>query len=67
MRNRKHTKLIGLFFLFGVLLNYPILYLFGQGGTTWGIPTLVFSLFTLWLLLIIALRMVVDSKSTHQP
>ena len=48
-------------FLFGCLVfNYPILALFNQGGTLYGIPLLFIYVFGIWLLLIVVMMIIVE-------
>jgi len=46
------NKLIMLFFMAILLLNFPLLQVFGKDGSILGIPILFFYLFTIWLLII---------------
>lgn len=48
-------------FLFGCLVfNYPILALFNQGGTVYGIPALFIYIFGIWLLLIVVMVIIIE-------
>lgn len=48
-------------FLFGCLVfNYPILALFNQDGTLYGIPLLFIYIFGVWLLLIVVMMIIVE-------
>ncbi len=54
----KQQQLIYLQILFAFLLNYPILSAYNKSETIGGIPLLYFTLFGLWLLLIVLLAIV---------
>lgn len=59
MSDKKIPKLIGLF-LFGViLLNFPIINLFGKDQLIFGVPALYAYFFLVWLVLIIFIAGVV--------
>ena len=48
-------------FLFGCLVfNYPILAVFNQDGTLYGIPLLFIYIFGVWLLLIVVMMIIVE-------
>lgn len=49
----KSRRLVGLFLLFVVLYNYPILSLFNISNTISGIPVLYLYLFFVWILSIV--------------
>lgn len=49
---RRRDRFVGLFLLALVLLNPPLLLLFGSGRVLFGIPLLYLYLFFAWLLLI---------------
>jgi hypothetical protein len=55
-------KLLGLFFIFILLLNYPFLRTYSQGESIGGIPPLYFFLFLIWLGLIMGIAMLVEGK-----
>ena len=52
-KDRKNKRLVGLFLLGCVLLNYPLLSLFNLKTMIFGVPLLFFYLFTGWTLLIL--------------
>ncbi|RMG63016.1 MAG: hypothetical protein D6722_17955 [Bacteroidetes bacterium] len=56
----KGKRLIGLFALFFVLLNFPLIQIMDQEGMIWGIPSLYFTLFLLWFLLIALLYLMME-------
>ena len=48
-------------FLFGCLVfNYPILALFNQDGTVYGVPVLFVYIFGIWLLLIVVMVIIIE-------
>jgi hypothetical protein len=55
MGNDKNSKLLGIFLLFALLLNFPIIGLFTKDGKVMGFPALYFYLFAAWGLLIVLL------------
>jgi hypothetical protein len=59
----KSQRLVALFLLGCLLLNYPLLSLFNRIGTFMGIPVLYFWLFAVWALLIVLMAFVVERKS----
>ena len=58
--NLKRQRLIAVFLLGCLLLNYPLLSLFGSGGSVFGIPVLFAYIFGAWLLLIVVMAVVVE-------
>ena len=48
-----------------VLFNFPLLGLWDQNATVWGVPTFPAALFLLWLALIVALAWLVDRPSVR--
>ena len=60
--NNKNKRLISLFFLGFLLLNYPILSLFSVKTSVMGIPLLCLYLFSVWFALILLI-----SVTTHRP
>jgi hypothetical protein len=66
IRSLKRQKLLALFFLGFVLLNGPLLTLFNR-HTVAGIPLLFIYIFGVWLLLIIAMAIIIESyKETSE-
>lgn len=61
----RHTltgqRLLALFFIGCLLLNFPILSLFSTDGMVWGIPLLYVYLFLAWVLLIVFMALVIES------
>lgn len=55
MGNDRNSKLIGIFLLFALLLNFPIIGLFSKNGRLFGFPSLYFYLFAAWGILIVLL------------
>ncbi len=66
MSDKKIPKLIGLFFLGIVLLNFPIINLFGKNQFIFGIPALYAYFFLVWLVLIIFIAWTVRSKQNDK-
>ena len=62
-RTIANQKLIGLFLLASVLLNFPIIGIFGRSVLVMGIPLLYLYIFLVWLLLIVAIAMVVERQN----
>jgi len=60
--NNKNKRLISLFFLGLLLLNYPILSLFNVRTSVLGIPLLSLYIFSIWSALILLIGI-----ATHQP
>jgi hypothetical protein len=58
----KSQRLVALFLLGCLLLNYPLLSLFNRFGTVLGIPIIYFWLFAVWALLITLMAFVVERK-----
>ncbi|HUW37164.1 MAG TPA: hypothetical protein VMV91_07500 [Rhodocyclaceae bacterium] len=54
------SRLIAIFLLGCVLLNYPLLPLFGGGATIFGMPLLYAYVFTVWAGLIILMAIVIE-------
>lgn len=63
-RKPKTELLIGLFLLGCVLFNYPILTLFNQRVTLFGIPLLYLYLFSVWSILIFATMLITRIRTT---
>ena len=60
--NVKGQRLVALFLFGNLLFNYPLLALFNQHGTVFGIPLLYVYVFGAWALLIALLAYVVEKK-----
>lgn len=54
-------RLLALFLVGCLLLNFPILALFSTGGLVWGIPLLYVYLFLCWVLLIALMALLIES------
>jgi hypothetical protein len=63
---RRRDRLIGLFLLALVLLNPPVLLLFGGGGTAFGLPLLYVYLFAAWFALILAVAWIAEGRSSRR-
>lgn len=61
-RNLRWKKLLGVFALFVLLFNYPLLTIFQREGLVWGMPRIYVSLFSLWLLMIIVLAWLIERR-----
>lgn len=59
---RTTPRLVALAALGGLLLNYPILYLFGSHGLVGGIPVLYLYLLVTWGLLILITALVLEAR-----
>ena len=59
----KGQRLVALFLLGFLLLNYPLLDLFAGGSTVLGIPVLYAFIFTVWAVLIAMMALVVEKRS----
>lgn len=62
MADDKKSRLIILFILGLLLLNYPLLGIMDQKTLVWGFPKLYLYLFGVWLTLILMVRFVVRQK-----
>ena len=63
---RRRDRLIGLFLLALVLLNPPLLMLFGGGDTVLGFPLLYFYIFVAWLLIIATLAWIAERRAARR-
>jgi hypothetical protein len=62
MADNRKSSLLFIFTIFLFLITYPILGIFDHHTMTFGMPTLFFYLFFVWLALIIAVGLVVKNK-----
>jgi hypothetical protein len=62
MRSKKAQRLVALFLAFGALLNYPLFYLFAEREPA-GFPDIFAAAFLLWLLMIVLLGLVADTRA----
>lgn len=62
MASDRNSRLIIVFVVFLVLLNYPMLGIFDRPDTTADTPLLYFYLFFIWLLLIVVVGLIVRNK-----
>jgi len=60
--NVKGSRLAALFLLGNLLFNYPLLALFNQPATLFGIPVLYAYTFAAWLVLIVLLALAAERK-----
>ena len=65
----KSRRLVVVFILGSILLNYPILSLFNVSGFLFGIPILYLYAFSIWLLLILltVFISISNNKPPHAP
>ncbi len=63
MANDKSWRLIGIFLLAAVLLNFPILGIFRVEMQVLGVPALYGYLLVVWLLLIIITGWIVEKRN----
>jgi hypothetical protein len=63
---RRHDRLFGLFLLGLVLVNPPLLMLFGGGWTLFGLPLLYLYVFAVWLSIIAAIACLVERRRRHE-
>ena len=64
--SRRRERLIGLFVFGLVLLNPPILLLFGRGQLLFGLPLLYLYLFAVWGALIAAVAAIAERQRRRQ-
>lgn len=62
MGNDRNSKLVGIFLLFALLLNFPIIGIFSDNGVFVGIPSLYFYLFFAWAVLIVLLYLMSNNR-----
>ena len=62
---RRRDRLIGLFLLALVLLNPPLLMLFGGGDTVFGLPLLYLYIFAAWLAIIATAAWIAERRSSR--
>jgi hypothetical protein len=63
---RRRDRLIGLFMLALVVLNPPLLILFGGDGTVFGLPLLYAYIFVAWLLIIAAVAWIAERRTARR-
>jgi hypothetical protein len=59
----KGPRLVALFLLGLLLLNYPLLQLFERPGEVFGIPLLYAYVFAVWALLILLMALVLEKRN----
>jgi hypothetical protein len=59
----KGQRLVALFLLGALLLNYPLLNLFASESTVLGVPVLYAYVFAVWALLIALMALVVEKRN----
>lgn len=55
-------RLVAIFLIGILLVNYPLLSLFSVEGLFWGIPVLYLYLFTCWVLLIAVMALLIEGR-----
>jgi hypothetical protein len=65
MADDRNSKLIIVFIVVFLLLNYPIIGIFDKRELWMGFPVLYFYLFFLWLLTIVAVGLIVKNKQKN--
>jgi membrane protein implicated in regulation of membrane protease activity len=63
---RRRDRLIGLFLLALMLLNPPLLLLFGRGSALFGLPLLYVYLFAAWLAVIAAVAWIAEGRALRR-
>jgi hypothetical protein len=58
----KGPRLVALFLLGALLLNYPLLELFAGDATVFGVPVLYAYVFAVWALLIALMALIVEGR-----
>ncbi len=61
-RKVKKERLIALTFVGMLIFNYPLLSLFNHSTLIFGIPLLYLYLFSIWLVFIILIALILESK-----
>ena len=62
MSNKRNSKIVGISILAFVLLNFPIISLFGKKIFLFGIPLLYFYIFFVWLAFITVAAILLNNK-----
>lgn len=57
---KSRERLVAVFVIGALLVNYPLLYLVADGVTWFGIPVLYVYLFGIWALLILMVGLVIE-------
>lgn len=63
----KGRRLFFISVLFLVLLNFPVLAIFNQGGVVAGVPALYLYLMLVWLVCIVVIGLFVERKRIRKP
>ena len=63
---QKHERLIALFCLGVVVLNYPLLHLFAESSLWLGIPVIYLYLFICWFVFILLLALLMEKSSGRE-
>ncbi len=62
MQKDKHQKIICLFILFLVLLNFPFIGLFGKSDGVLSVPKIYTYVFFMWFLLIVLMYRIIEKR-----
>jgi hypothetical protein len=62
MADDRSSRLLIVFVIFFLLLNYPILNIFDKPELRFGLPVLYFYLFFIWLALIVVVALIVRNR-----
>ncbi len=64
--SRNTERLLALVVAAALAFNYPLLYLFADGGTLFGWPLLVVYLFSSWLMVIVLTALLMERGSSRR-
>jgi hypothetical protein len=62
MADDRSSRLLIVFVIFFLLMNYPILGIFDKSELKFGLPVLYFYLFFIWLALIVVVALIVRNR-----
>jgi uncharacterized membrane protein len=60
--NRKNERLVGVFIVGIIVLNYPVLSLFSKVKLVFGIPLLYLFLFLVWAIFILCMALILERR-----
>ncbi|GAB4361588.1 MAG: hypothetical protein Kow006_32470 [Gammaproteobacteria bacterium] len=60
--SRSNDRLVALFIVGVLALNYPLLHLFGKGAFVFGLPVVYLYLFLVWMVIIVCLALVLERR-----
>ena len=64
-RGPGYQRLLALFFVGGLLFNFPLIRIFEQDTSLFGLPLLPTALFIVWALLIVALALLMERGASE--